>query len=201
MSCYEWESGTIKLPASEYVSFRKAIISAHNTLKQNIFNIACAELAKLKQATKGLRKEEKLKVAQSLLSKNANDEQRFEIEKLIFAFDDRRNFVGFKNPKKKDMGLLPLSKGSSIQFEDANIVFNDKNKTVLWDVGENNHAVESARGHILGRLFFKLLHSINWTRNSGGIIIGNDEYNRDSDYEGGGANYAKDRFGPLGKRQ
>lgn len=198
MSCYEWERGTLKIPSAEYPTFRKTIIIAYNTLKTNTYNIACYQLEKIKQATKGLKKENKAKLANEILEKNVSPTELYDVQNMIFAFDQKRLFKGFKTPKKKDIGLLPISKQASLLFEDACISFDDKNKTVSWDVGENNHAVEHSRSHILGKLFFKLLHSMHWTRNSGGVIIGNDEYNRDSYYEGGGANYVKDRFGPLG---
>lgn len=67
---------------------------------------------------------------------------------------------------------------------------------VQWDVPESNHAVERAREHPLAETLFDYLeHRVPWTARSGGSVVGNDEYNRDADYDGGGANYTKERYG------
>lgn len=52
------------------------------------------------------------------------------------------------------------------------------------------------RGHPLATVLFRLLNKVQWTRGSGGEIVGNDEYNRDSTHVGGGSNYVKDSWGP-----
>lgn len=81
-----------------------------------------------------------------------------------------------------------------IQCGESSISF-DK-RVVVWSVPENNHAREHGRTHPLARVLFETLGSVRWTRGTGGDIVGNDEYNRDSRDEGGGGNYVLTRFGP-----
>lgn len=69
-------------------------------------------------------------------------------------------------------------------------------RQVTWSVPENNHAVEHGRDHPLAQAFFKLLDTVTWTRGSGGDIVGNDEYNRDSRENGGGGNYTTASYFP-----
>lgn len=88
---------------------------------------------------------------------------------------------------------VPDDQGYSV----ATITF--EGRTVTWDVSENNHAVDTARGTTLANLFFTALGKITWTRGTGGVIVGNDQYNRDTDYAGGGGNYITDDYGPLGE--
>jgi hypothetical protein len=56
--------------------------------------------------------------------------------------------------------------------------------------------VERGRG---GAIFFAALGKIKWTRSSGGFATGNDEYNQDNTYSGGGANYVTFSYGPVGE--
>lgn len=67
--------------------------------------------------------------------------------------------------------------------------------TVTWDVPENNHAPERAHSHPMAASLFGFLRTVRWTARSGGAIAGNDEYNRDADYAGGGGNYVVEAFG------
>ena len=104
--------------------------------------------------------------------------------------------------KKKD---FPRANGKTAQFQvghaEASIALDDKQHAVHWQVFENNHACERARGAYLGRKLFELLGSIQWKRNSGGCISGNNEYSREDTSLGGGANALKDSFGPLGEQK
>ncbi len=74
-------------------------------------------------------------------------------------------------------------------------------KDWLRIVSDNNHSVDQAREHALGRQFFKQLGAIKWTRATGGFIYGNNEYNEESGHDnpGGGANFRKESFGPIGE--
>lgn len=73
-----------------------------------------------------------------------------------------------------------------------------RGRTVTWDIGENNHAVEAAHEAPLAAVFFAYLDSVKWTRGTGGYGVGNNEYNREDDYPGGGGNYTTFAYGPKG---
>ena len=66
---------------------------------------------------------------------------------------------------------------------------------------ENNRSRERANAHPIARRFWSEINKVRWTPTTGGFIIGNDEYNRDSESVGGGGNYITQAYGPLGKRQ
>jgi len=48
----------------------------------------------------------------------------------------------------------------------------------------------------MGNAFFRALGQVVWTRGTGGEIVGNDEYNRESKASGDGGNFTKQTFGP-----
>ena len=50
----------------------------------------------------------------------------------------------------------------------------------------------------MGQVFFGELAKVRWTRGTGSVFTGNDEYNQDASYEGGGANYVTTAYGPVG---
>jgi hypothetical protein len=106
-----------------------------------------------------------------------------------------------RTPKRKDLGLLPLTKDTCIDCGgDASIDLKNATHSVSWSVSDNNRACDRARGHYMARAMFGLLAKVKWTRGSGGTIVGNDEYNRDNDCEGGGGNYVTAHYGPEEKK-
>ncbi|BDB63247.1 hypothetical protein RDE2_50410 (plasmid) [Rhodococcus sp. RDE2] len=72
-------------------------------------------------------------------------------------------------------------------------------RTLHWEVPQNNHARDHAAVTGLYQAALTYLNDVTWTRGTGGVIVGNDEYNRDTTYEGGGGNYVTHRFGPAGQ--
>ncbi len=112
---------------------------------------------------------------------------------------ERRDYVECKPRRvlQKDVDQL-VGKAAGATFTvhcgEPSIHF-DKRK-VTWSVPENNHACDRARTHLLAREFFGLLETVTWTRGSGGDIVGNNEYARDSREEGGGGNYLVTHYGP-----
>lgn len=202
MSCYEWERGTLVIPTKEWAKFRTALIKAHNDRELAKLEKAKSAHAQLKAAIKGKRgapRRQALEAAANRIFRAT--EEGHEIRGMVVkGFGDTVELRDL--PKKKDLKLFPTSKDASLHFSDATIVLRNKGRMVTWDVGENNHAREHSRAHPMGQKFFALLAKIKWTRGSGGKIVGNDEYNQDNDYEGGGGNYVTAEFGPeVQKRQ
>ena len=195
MSTYEWESGTIKIPAKEWTKFRTAIIKASNQFKLNGFELAKALYPKVKKAKPKNEWESALDTVLEAERGSSEDERYDVVRSLLYTYDQTQRKQVLRRPVKSNLGLLPTSKNCSIGFDGgACITLNNESKSVTWDVSENNHACDSARAHPLAKELFRLLERITWTRGSGGEIIGNDEYNRESDCAGGGGNYVKETF-------
>lgn len=117
-----------------------------------------------------------------------------DVKNSVLAVKDGK--LTLKKPTKKDWAKA-TNKDRVFRIDDADIIFSDdKQKTVTWDVQDNNHAVERARRHSLAKALFHALDKIQWTRGSGGEIVGNNEYNRDDCSAGGGANYVSESYGP-----
>lgn len=214
MSCYDWERGTITIPSAQWAKFKAAVREGYNNSKQSDFTKAeqlQVKLLALHATYKGNNPkqyggywENLLELGWKAVEKPVFDrwglrsdseicyEQRWNIEESIF-----------RNGKDKPP-LKPLKKGfpladsstKSLEQGQASVSFDDKTRGVTWEVDENNRAIDSARATSLGNAFFTALGKIEWTRGSGGNIIGNNEYNRESEYEGGGGNTLNDEYGP-----
>jgi hypothetical protein len=210
MSCYEWEKGEIVLPKTEWANFRKTLIKEHNERLTNLFNQAVDFHAKLVEGSKGLRGDDKVKKQKELLGvlsgyrpasgagHYADRRQDYEkIHDMLFKAEEGRwERTILTLPKKKDLGLLSLTGDCSINLQDAAIYLRNDSHTVKWVVPENNHACDHARQDPLAQRMFVLLNQVKWTRGSGGTIVGNNEYNRDSEDAYGGGNYVVATYGP-----
>lgn len=209
MSTYEWERGTLKLPSGVAPKMRKALAEAQN----KYFDEVMAEAKKFWAANKTTSKK-KLMAAldaeyhkysgprgfgQSPQMSKAKSEALSIFQSMAWPHGNDGNKP--RAPKVEDVAAAvgPKASSRSTQFRagwDGYITFNGNN--VTWEVMENNHAVDHARESVVGQAFFKSIDKVQWTRGTGGEIVGNDEYNREADYAGGGANYVTDGFGPLG---
>jgi hypothetical protein len=225
MSRNEWESGTIVIPSDQYVAFRKALIAEHNRIQEGYLARAAVVLEAVRTANKHARNVNWAVAIENYydtLPQSRNDdgdghyEEMWAVQKLILEYpqvavgwdfkdgqrvpvkfgDDRSQLPKLRSPKKKNLNLLPISKGARLDAGEASISLDDEKRTVHYSSGENNHACDYARKQPLVRKMFSLLRGITWKRGSGGEIVGNDEYNQDSRDSGGGSNYTKDRFGP-----
>lgn len=217
MSHYDSEHGSIKLPAGAMKAVRAAVVEAHNAVQERLLTVADEVLTKILAANKGKRGVNWRSVIEEVCARSWNyDREGFapcDVARLLMPTRRRPlPTTGYApkwedvkatrptKPKRKDLDILG-ARVEHVTLDEASIHFGKDGRTVTWDVGENNHACETAHEHPVARAFFGALNRVSWTRGSGGTIVGNDEYNRDADYEGGGGNYVTSRFGPLGKEE
>lgn len=200
MSKYEWERGTIKLPSKDYPRFRKEMISAWNKRQLHLFEVAADIFKQLKSASPKPKASELgsaiTRAIGSKVSESSSD--------AIFDLITTRSVTGelkLRAPRKADLSIYKVSSGCTLDLEDACIHFDDKSSSITWSVAENNHAREHARSHPIARELFSRLNKITWVRGTGGSLVGNDEYNRDNDYEDGGGNYVTAYYGPESGRK
>lgn len=191
MSCYEWERGSIKIPSKEWADFRRSLINHFNTKQEELYLRAKDEYKKLLLAGKGKRNFDFRKQL-GLQVLDLDWEYRWRVESSIFPEH------GVKRPKSPKRKSFEKATTKTAELGDY-ISFQHDTRVVNWNVGDNNHACETARDSYMGKKFFLLLDRITWIRGSGGNIVGNDEYNREAEYDGGGGNYVTSRFEPKKK--
>lgn len=211
MSKYEWERGTISIPKAQWASFRKGLLTKWNEHQQGLLEDAKGAYRAIQDAAKGKRGAKRQETLRSALrahceaakSKRPCPDPEPEWGSLISYLIIRSKDVGggsvvFQSPRKVNLETKPLSRGLvALDLDNTSVTFDNARKTVNWFVPENNHACERARSHWFAKALFEALDRITWTRNSGGKIIGNDEYNCYTAYESGGANYVTAKYGPT----
>lgn len=205
MSKYEWERGTIKIPSKEWPKFRTAVIKAWNASELDRLERAKRLHAEVSAKVKGKRGSKRQEVLARLYL-DGFGRDAYDVRDLVVSctWDDAKKRQVYKLrgvPRKKDLEVLPTSKDATIHMPDASVTLSNKARSVTWDVPENNHAGEHARSHPVARKLFRLLDRMTWTRGSGGEIVGNDEYNREADYAGGGGNYVVAEYSAAAQKR
>ncbi len=97
----------------------------------------------------------------------------------------------------------PTNRTQDYHETDLSLTFVPDKHAVVYSVGENNHAREWANESILGKTWYEAINNVKWAHGTGGVILGNDEYSRESGYEneGGGGSYVVAAYGYLGVKE
>lgn len=211
MSRYEWERGEILIPSADWADFKAEIREAWNAMQKRRYELALKAWEHIKQKGKGKRNFDYHRALRDHLDRLAGAKIHAEdhtllhdIKKSLFmrkGDDERwRHRDQPLKPRKKD---FPTKSNRDTRFRlgEATIAFDNDNRIVRWSVGENNHAREYARKHPVAKAFFKALRNVDWTRDSGGVLLGNDEYNQEEGrhHAGGGGSYITASYGPRGE--
>jgi hypothetical protein len=217
MSCNEWEEGTIKLPSSEFARVRKALEYADRDRKQRVFARAqmfwCA-LSRSEHTAGERYRDRAFDFTQAIRPSGPRatfaytrpDPDADIADDLAEALDRmaERVWQGEQLKAVKPRRLLasdmdyPTNRTTRFRAAGAVIDFDKDTSSVTWSVAENNHAVDRAREHWLGEALFSELAKVRWTRGTGGLIAGNDEYATENRSAGSGANRVNEGWGPAG---
>lgn len=210
MSRNDWMRGTITLPTAEVARVRKVLNDAHDARREGIER-QVARLWELVKAKPAAKRYEWLSSTKNYFAVYPD-----EMQPTVKAW---RGYESHDTPAKQHlrehasnaMHLFYVSGGrkpTAAHYDRAGLA-PATNRRAKWRDGtlhvslsgreltveaEGNHGVSAAVESLVGTALFGYLDRITWTARSGGEIIGNDEYNRDADYEGGGANYAVYRY-------
>lgn len=211
MSRNEWERGIITLPASEFAKVRQAVQQGETAHKEQVFELS-------QEFWKGLNRKQQtdpgeyLKAGQQFIA--AKDRERIRAfvpgrntetdktrDKLLDDLSEALELDGYaRRPArvlKTDMDF-PTNRTTDFNAGYGEVIFDKKTNQVEWIVEENNNAVEHAHAHPVANAFFDAVSKVRWTRGTGGVFTGNDEYRREASYEGGASNYVTTAFGPVG---
>jgi hypothetical protein len=183
MSTHEWEGGTIQLPSDQATAIRHAIVARHNAISERAFAAAKEVWDK---ATPAQRKDSDYlgdKLSDKLISKSYGwySRPRDDYGAEAAALDRAQNLLELrrygKDPRAPQKKNLPLVGKTETQFEsdNATVVFDTKKNTLRWSA-DGNHGVENAHGEWLWEAVDAELDKVKWTRGSGGVIGGGNEY-------------------------
>lgn len=192
MSRHEWESGTIKLPAAAYADVRRAVADAVTKRSTRQHELSQQLWAQCTAADK--KTPETIATAQRRFAATLSGRDQQLVDDLYWG-------RGTPKRKLKTDFLIPTNKTTDFAEVEAGITFNPGDKSLRWDSGENNHAVDTAHETEIWNALQGALGQVQWTRGTGGSLTGNDEYNRDADWAGGGANYTTGGYGPIGAEE
>jgi len=206
MGRQEWEGGEITVPRDQWASFRKELLRTWNEWQEQRLLAAKEAHQYCKDALKRVRGDEKRHMAvheayRAWCDLN-RDRQIDSIFTLVFTYDADagKHVLSRTAPQKKALPLRKLGGGGSISYGGGlSITLTNDTRIAKYSVSESKSACERARQHLITKKFFSLLGGLTWKRGTGGCIVGNDEYNREARFDGGGGNYVIERFGPLGK--
>ena len=189
MSRYDWEKGDIRIPRSEFTTFKKDLIFRYNFYLIVLQSKAKAIYEICVQDSKGKRNYNyESKITELILSLIGSDlyATRMVSESLLPV-----NKQG--KPKKPKAKNFP-KKTNRDEIFGYHLTINQAKRTAFWRVPKGFNASFNARESFVGKLFFKTLSEVEWKNGSGGSIIGNDQVNNDSQLPDGGANYTKTTY-------
>lgn len=218
MSTYEWEKGEFKFSVIGMRKFVDDFYTAYNAARAKDKLTLEAVRQDMIDSSKGQRGKDWDKIFTDTVRKTVSSgyygakSLKYEFSTLsedraqsilLVTVDPATKAVTRHAPRalrKSDLAPANVKNKPVLHFEDASIRIDPAERSVIWNVQENNHACDHANEHPIGKIFWTAMGKVEWTRGTGGVLVGNDEYNRENDSAGGGGNYVKSRTGPIGEQ-
>ncbi len=199
MSVHQAEGGTIQLPSDQATALRHQFVERHNLISQKAWDAAKTIWDQATPAQRGDRRylQEKL---ESTLTPRYNawnyrqpEDSAAKIESLrraeeLLGVGDYGYNSKPRAPQKKNLSVVGKT---HTRFDSpyGSAAFDTKKSTLTWEA-DGNHGVEEAHTEWVWEAMNSELGKVRWTRGSGGVIAGYDEYRPDSRASAG--------FGPVG---
>lgn len=200
MSCYEWETAEIKLPTTAVAPLKRILRDHLNTMHSNVYDCAL----RLHRPIAHLHPAEYRNHLESAPSDLQTENDAETAARHLLRY--KSHGLAVRRPTHSDVdNWAPRVTGRITRFPVMDLqgcevaTVSVHGQDLSWHVEENNHAVEHAHEAALAVVLFKELNRINWTADTGGYGVGNNEYHSDSSFVGGGGNYKTFAYGPLGE--
>lgn len=187
MSCNEWTHGKIKLPSAEVGKVWNALVAAVTADSQKKYDAA-------QEFWKGLTRKEQTDREAYLAAIRKRDDYGSDLPTPWHNEKPRR-------AKKTDY-QWPTKTTKHLYGDNLTISLDRKTRTLTYSV-DGNHARDYADQSVLGQAWIKAMREVKWTHGTGGVLLGNDEYNEEAgqSYMGGGGSYAVAAYGYLGAKE
>lgn len=209
MGHWETEHGEITLPSAEFAAVRQAVQKAEHDHQTQVFGETQA-------FWKGLtRKEQTDRNAYQLALDKHIQERRRAIDdarrwgsrsqtphaEVVLADLSRRLAMPWgglpARVLKADMDF-PTNRTTTFRAGEGRITFDTDSNTVRFKTGESRGVVDKARSSPAGAALFARLTKVKWTRGTGGIFHGDNEFNHEETDRG---QYVTTAYGPIGAAQ
>lgn len=211
MGHWDRQHGEIILPSAEFAAVRQAVQKATHEHQSKVFEetqVFWKGLTRKEQTdpaayTAALRRYMDAKYKQLHPPQPASFWSRPAPAPFTEEFlDDLDWRLGIRHGAKPARVLksdlpFPTNRTTSFPAGEGSVSFDKDSSTVHWSTSENRGATERAHNSAAGRALFDRLKTVKWTRNTGGIIMGNNEYAEDA----GRGDECSVAYGPIGAAQ
>lgn len=214
MSCYEWETGEVLLPAGAVPTVKKSLRDVTNALHETAQRAAHTFWEQYAQRTRSTRLYNERLEAYLHLSESSSrshgfysvpehpsgldEESLVELHHLLVSVAERPH----KLTSAEVAQAFPKATNRALNFDVGHeATISIRGRTLRWHVNENNHAVDRAHEHPVMRTLFTALNRVKWTRGTGGTSWGSNEYADDAaQSDGYNPLSTTSSYGPLGEQ-